>query len=52
MREAGKRGGRGKRAFDNINSFSQGGTSETYLLRRLKRDRPDLDAAISKELTA
>ena len=46
------KGGRGKKAVDNVNSFSRGGNSETYLLRRLKRERPDLDAAISEELTA
>lgn len=32
--------GHGRR-LDNINS-TQGGTSETYIVRRLKRDRPDL----------
>ena len=36
------KGGRGKKTADNIRSF---GTSETYLLRRLKRDRPELARA-------
>lgn len=39
--QAGAKGGRGKKASDNITSF-QRGTSAIYLLKRLKRDRPDL----------
>jgi hypothetical protein len=39
--DAGAKGGREKNEVDNINSVSpKGGTSETYLLRRLKRERP------------
>jgi hypothetical protein len=37
--EAGAKGGRGKKALDNIKGFS--GTSEAYLAARLKRDAPD-----------
>lgn len=33
-------GGRGRKAVDNVNSFS--GNEATYALRRLKRDNPDL----------
>jgi hypothetical protein len=36
----GHRGGRGKKASDNVTSFR--GTSVLYTLKRLKRDRPDL----------
>jgi hypothetical protein len=47
------KGGRGKKTVDNINGLSKGGTSETYLLRRLKRDRQDLAArVIAGELSA
>lgn len=51
--EAGRAGpGRGKKTVDNINRFPKGGTSEAYLLRRLKRDRPELAArVVSGELT-
>jgi hypothetical protein len=44
--QAGAKGGRGKKAVDNINSFPKGGTSEAYLLRRLKRDHPELAAKV------
>jgi hypothetical protein len=36
--EAGAKGGRGRKAFDNINSFG-GGTSATYLAARNAADR-------------
>lgn len=46
-KESGAKGGRGKKAFDNIQSFkTQGGTSQTHTLRRLARDRPDLLAEV------
>jgi hypothetical protein len=37
--EAGAKGGRGRKADNNINSFK--GTSAAYLVARLKRDAPD-----------
>jgi hypothetical protein len=46
-REAGAKGGRGKKAVDNINSF-RGGTGASYLVRRLKRDAPDIAAALAR----
>jgi hypothetical protein len=47
------KGGRGNKIVDNINGLSKGGTSEPYLLRRLKRDRQDLAArVIAGELSA
>jgi hypothetical protein len=51
--EAGAKGGRGKKAPDNIRGFSEYGTSDTYLLRRLKRDHADLAAkVVSGEMSA
>jgi hypothetical protein len=44
--EAGAKGGRGKKASDNITSFR--GTSADYLVRRLKRDRPDIADALAR----
>jgi hypothetical protein len=41
--EAGAKGGRGKKASDNITSFR--GNAPTYALRRLKRDRRGRGAA-------
>ena len=38
--EAGARGGRGRKALDNVKGFS--GNDPAYALARLKRDRPDL----------
>jgi hypothetical protein len=38
--EAGKLGGKGHKAIDNINSFN--GTSADYLARRIARDHPDI----------
>jgi hypothetical protein len=35
--EAGAKGGRGKKAVDNINSFPKGGTSETYIQQAMAR---------------
>jgi hypothetical protein len=40
--DAGAKGGRGHKAIDIVNSFSKGGNSALYTLKRLKRDRPDL----------
>jgi hypothetical protein len=38
LADAGAKGGRGKKAVDNIKGFqTKGGTSVTYLLKRLKR---------------
>jgi hypothetical protein len=34
--------GRGHKTRDNITPFPDRGTSASYTLRRLKRDRPDL----------
>ena len=39
--EAGAKGGRGKKAGDNVTSFKRG-NGALYTLKRLKRDRPDL----------
>jgi ribosomal protein L2 len=39
--------GRGKKAFDTIKSFSTG-TSADYLAGRLKRDAPDIAAAVER----
>jgi hypothetical protein len=45
--------GRGHKRVDNINSFTEGGTDPTYILRRLKRDRPELaEKVISGEMKA
>jgi hypothetical protein len=44
-----------KRGVDNIKSSTpvQGGDSETYLLRRLKRDRPELaERVVNRQLSA
>lgn len=47
--EAGAKGGRGKKAVCNTKSFA----GATYILKRLKRDRPDLFArVIAGELSA
>jgi hypothetical protein len=49
--EYGKKGGRGKKASDNITGFSPGGdrgTSASYLAARLKRDHPDVAAAVER----
>jgi hypothetical protein len=49
--EAGANGGKGKKASDNVTGFR--GTSETYLLRRLKRDHEELAAkVVSGEMSA
>jgi hypothetical protein len=40
--EAGAMGGRGNKAGANSTSFSRGSTNATYLVRRLKRDHPDI----------
>jgi len=42
LSEAGAKGGRGKKAVDNIKGFTGGGTSKSYLASRLKRDHPDV----------
>ncbi len=46
--EAGKLGGRGKKAIDNIKSF-KGGTSSTYLRARLERDHPEILESLEDE---
>jgi len=56
--EAGAMGGRGKKGADNICSFggnkavdnvkSFGGNDATYLVRRLKRDHPDIAAQLAR----
>jgi hypothetical protein len=48
--EAGAAGGRGKKkAVDIINSFARDdGTRASYLVRRLKRDRPDIAEALAR----
>ena len=46
--EAGKQGGRGKKAVDNINSLPKGGTGASYLARRLLRDNPDIFAELER----
>ncbi len=44
--------GRGRGRVDNINS-NGGGTGESYTIRRLKRDRPDLaEAVLNGQLSA
>ncbi len=44
--------GRGNKTVNNVNRL-RGGNSETYALRRLKRDRPDLaDKVLDGELSA
>jgi hypothetical protein len=41
--EAGREGGRGKKAVDTVNSFvGQNGNHADYLTRRIARDRPDI----------
>ncbi len=44
LAEHGNGPGRGNKRVYIINSFTGGGTSEAYLIRRLKRDRLDLHA--------
>lgn len=44
--EAGAKGGRGKKASVNSGSFTSHGKSAADLLRRLKRDRPELAAKV------
>ncbi len=45
--------GRGNKTGDNITRFSDRGTSESYTIRRLKRDRPELaEKVISGEISA
>lgn len=34
--------GRGKKTADNVSRFEEHGNSESYAIRRLRRDRPDL----------
>jgi hypothetical protein len=52
-KEAGTLGGRGKKAIDNVNSFSGAGNLRSYTVARLKRDRPDLaERVIAGELSA
>ena len=50
MSDAGKRGGRGNKAIDNVNSFTpnQGGNSAIYQLRRIARDAPDIYEAFKQ----
>jgi hypothetical protein len=43
--EAGAKGGRGKKAPDNVSIF---GNSATYLVRRLKRDHPEIAEALAR----
>jgi hypothetical protein len=51
--EGGKKAGRGRIAPDNVRSYSTHGNSETYLLRRLKRDWPDLaEKVVHREMSA
>ena len=52
--DAGKKGGRGNKAVDNVKSFkAKGGNSESYTVRRLKRDRPELaEKVIEGEMSA
>ena len=47
--EAGKQGGRGNKAVDNVNSFktAKGGNRDTYLAARLKRDHPEIAARVA-----
>ena len=45
--EYGALGGRGKKASDNTTGF-QRGTSPTYLAARLKRDHPEIAAAVER----
>ena len=46
--DAGKKGGRGNKAIDNINSFKpKGGTGADYLAARIKRDHPQIAAGIA-----
>lgn len=48
-REGGKKGGRGhKNPVDNIKGVSKGGTGAIYLVRRLKRDAPDIAKALAR----
>jgi hypothetical protein len=44
--QAGAKGGRGKKASDNITSFR--GTSAEYLAGLIKRDHPDIQAAVER----
>jgi hypothetical protein len=44
-KDAGKRGGRGKKATGNTHSFNHG--SAAAIVARLKRDRPDLAAQLA-----
>jgi hypothetical protein len=50
--EAGALGGRGHKAIDNVNSFPvenhQGGNSALYLVKRLKRDHPEIAEALAQ----
>ena len=47
--EAGKQGGRGNKAVDNVNSFktAKRGNRDTYLAARLKRDHPEIAARVA-----
>jgi hypothetical protein len=46
--EAGKTGGRGNKASDNVTSFSGRGNSAAYQLVRIKRERPDIATRYAK----